>query len=118
MSQILVQLILGLIKLFIPVIKESFEDTNTTAVEESEGLTKRLNNSIRNHWGKTLVLAFLSLTLFSCGTRTVYVPDGTPVKFAETLKNVKVWVKTKDGKIKKQTMDIPEGWFAVPDPKK
>ncbi|HOI56121.1 MAG TPA: hypothetical protein PLP01_12785 [Phycisphaerae bacterium] len=60
------------------------------------------------------------LLLTGCGggapfTRTIYVPDGTPVRLRETVKDAKVWVKDADGKPVAGKMDLPEGWYALPD---
>jgi hypothetical protein len=61
------------------------------------------------------------LLLTGCGggapfTRTIYVPDGTPVRLRETVKDAKVWVKDADGKPVAGKMDLPEGWYALPMP--
>lgn len=50
-----------------------------------------------------------------CGTRTVYVPDGEPVRLRQKIK-AKVWASDKDGKEVAGEMEIPEGWYALPDP--
>jgi hypothetical protein len=44
------------------------------------------------------------------------VPDGTPVRLRETVKDAKVWVKDADGKPVAGKMDLPEGWYALPMP--
>jgi hypothetical protein len=49
--------------------------------------------------------------------RTVYVPQGTPVRLREPVK-AKVWVFDKDGTLIPSEMTIPEGWWALPDPQK
>jgi len=59
------------------------------------------------------------LLLTGCGggapfTRTIYVPDGTPVRLRETVKDAKVWGKDADGKPVAGKMDLPEGWYALP----
>jgi hypothetical protein len=46
--------------------------------------------------------------------KTVYVPHGDAVRLRETVKGVKVWVKTKDGDIVPGEMDLPEGWYCLP----
>ncbi len=61
------------------------------------------------------------LLLTGCGggapfTRTIYVPDGTPVRLRETVRDAKVWVKDADGKPVAGKMDLPEGWYALPMP--
>ena len=60
------------------------------------------------------------LLLTGCGggtlfTRTIYVPHGTPVRLRETVKDAKVWVKDGDGQSVEGRMDLPEGWYALPD---
>lgn len=117
MSSFLVQLFVALLKAFVPSIKEGLKDTNTTAVEESDGLEKRLRASVAETWGPMVALMCLSLILVGCGTRTVYVPDGTPVKIRESIV-VKVWVKTKEGDIIATEIKAREGWFILPDKKK
>ncbi len=47
--------------------------------------------------------------------RTAYVPDGTPVRLCETVKDVKVWVKDADGQPVPGRMSLPEGWYCLPD---
>lgn len=59
-----------------------------------------------------------TICLSACATRTVYVPAGTPVQFAEPVKNAKVWVPDKNGTKIKSTMTIPEGWWTLEDTKK
>lgn len=118
MSAFLVDLIVGLLKAFLPAAMESSKDTYTVAIEEDKGLEKRLRASVKDVWGPVLVVCVLSLSLVGCGNRTIYIPDGQPVKLREALKSVKVWVKTKDGKIEAVEIDVPEGWYILPDKKK
>ena len=65
---------------------------------------------------KRLIPFLLTIMLLpGCGVRTIYVPHGTPVRLRETVKDVKVWVKDADGKPVAGKMDLPEGWYALPD---
>ena len=114
MATFLVDLIVSILKAFLPSLKEASKDTHTVAVPEDEGLEKRLRDKVKSHWGVSTLL-LCSLLMFGCGTRTVYIPDGTPVKLRESLKGVKVWVKTKEGEIIATEMDVSEGWFILPD---
>jgi hypothetical protein len=61
---------------------------------------------------------FTILVIVGCGTfmtnRTVLVPHGDAVRLRETVKNVKVWIKSADGEIVAGTMDLPEGWYCLP----
>ena len=63
------------------------------------------------------VVVFL-LLLTGCGARTIYVKDGEPVRLRQSVKACKVWVADKDGKEVPSTLDVPEGWYALPDPGK
>ena len=51
-----------------------------------------------------------------CATRTIYVPNGDPVRLRETVHRAKVWVLDKDGQPTAGVMDLPEGWYALPVP--
>lgn len=110
----LVELILGFLKLFVPSMKEAAKDTYIVPVED-KALTKRLQDRVNAVWGKGVIFLCFSLALVGCGTRTVYVPDGQPVKLRESLYSVKIWVKDADGNTIATEMDIPEGWFILPD---
>ena len=57
-----------------------------------------------------IVLSSCNSTLFQ--RRTVYVPDGEPVRLRETLEGVKVWVAV-DDHWEPSVMDLPEGWYAL-----
>jgi hypothetical protein len=63
---------------------------------------------------KVICIIILSAFIFGCPVRTVYVPQGDAVKLRETVKGVKVWVKTKSDDIVAGKMDLYEGWFCLP----
>ena len=64
---------------------------------------------------KAWTLIPIAVCLFSgCATRTVYVPDGTPVRLRETVRDAKVWVLDSGGKPVPGRMALPEGWYALP----
>jgi hypothetical protein len=63
-----------------------------------------------------LAVFLLVVLLSGCATRTIYVPDGSPVRIARPIPKAHVWVLDKDGKWAKGRVDIPEGWYALPDP--
>ena len=66
---------------------------------------------------KIFLLLNMVFILSSCSyfTRTVYVPHGQAVRLRETVDKVDVWVKTKDGETVAGEMDLPEGWYCLPD---
>ena len=56
------------------------------------------------------------LLLSGCVTRTVYVPPGEPVRLRETVRGAKVWVLDSSGRPVAGVMDLPAGWYCLPDP--
>ena len=117
MSAFLIQLFVALLKAFIPSISEASKNEYTVAVPEDDGLERRLRGSVEATWGKTVVFLCLSLALVGCGTRTVYVPYGTPMKIREKVM-VKVWVRVKGGDDLETEIEVQEGWYVLPDKKK
>jgi hypothetical protein len=63
-----------------------------------------------------VLIAIVLAVLTGCTPRTIYVPTGEPVRIRRTIEDAKVWVLDADGKIQAGAMDIPEGWYALPDP--
>lgn len=59
-----------------------------------------------------LLLICGSVCLTGCGTRTIYVKSGDPVRLRETVR-AKVWVFDKDGNAVESTLDLPEGWYCI-----
>ena len=49
-------------------------------------------------------------------TRTVYVPPGKAVQLRETVEGAAVWVLDTNGEPVPGRMDLPEGWYVLPDP--
>ena len=70
----------------------------------------------RAAWILICAAAFSLALGCSRAKRTVYVPDGSPVRIRATLKNSAVWVEDENGVWIPGTIDIPEGWFALADP--
>ena len=65
---------------------------------------------------KTLIYILVGLLAGCALAKTVYVPHGKAVRIRKTVKNAKVWVKTKDGKTIAGKINISEGWYCLPDP--
>ena len=76
-------------------------------------------NSPRRAGKKTSGLVVLGFLLLSACTpwftRTVYVPDGKAVRLRETI-NAKIWALDHNGEPVPGRMDLPEGWYVLPDP--
>ena len=65
---------------------------------------------------KKLLVVFLVVLCSGCSliTRTIYIPHGQAVRLRQEVRNVKVWVKTKDGEIAEGKITLPEGWYCLP----
>jgi hypothetical protein len=109
-------LIVALVRIFLPALMEAAEPRYEDASPNAE-LREKLKRKVRSAWGKIAALLppmLLAVFLSGCSARTVYVPNGTPVRLRETVRNAKVWVLGEDGKPVAGEMDISEGWYALP----
>jgi len=79
-------------------------------------LRDRLRSKVRKTWKLGIVILIVVLLLPGCGTRTIYVPSGEPVRLRETVRNAKVWVLDADGQPVAGVMDLPEGWYVLSMP--
>lgn len=71
----------------------------------------------RTRW-KTALAATICACAFSsgCGTHVVLVPPGEPVRLRQPIRGAKVWVADKDGREVPAVVDLPAGWYCLPDP--
>lgn len=112
---VLISFLTELLKCFLPVLfKESKDSVEDGSVDRD--VKDALRADIRKHWGNVkLPFLFVGMLVVSgCFVRTVYVPDGAPVRLRETIKDAKVWVLDADGQPVAGQMDLPEGWYALP----
>ena len=107
LAPLIAALLLALIPALVKMCRRTSQDAGT-----QPKLRSRLRDRIRRTWFPCI--AFLVLLGSGC-TRTIYVPHGEPVRLRETVKDVKVWVKGPDGKPVTGKMNLPEGWYALPD---
>ncbi|MFH1022132.1 MAG: hypothetical protein V1809_01945 [Planctomycetota bacterium] len=76
----------------------------------------RYAKDFSTRWKMALVAEiFVVVSLSGCAVRAVMVPVGEPVRLRETVRNAKVWVADKDGKEIPSVVDLPEGWYCLPD---
>lgn len=66
---------------------------------------------MKGSW-KTTLCGLLS----GCGRRVVLIPPGEPVRLRQPVKKVKVWAADAKGNEIPGEVDLPEGWYALPDP--
>ena len=67
-------------------------------------------------YGIALLIASALICSGGCFTRTIYVPDGAPVRLRKPIKKAAVWVRDGKGKWVEGTVTLHEGWYALPDP--
>ena len=111
--QLIINLVIALARVIFPAMLDSAKPEHIEAMTQPK-LKKQLRKQIMGKWYITIALLIV-LCASGCKlfTRTIYVPHGEPVKLAQPLKGVAVWVMTPDGQVLTQ-MDIPEGWYCLP----
>lgn len=67
-------------------------------------------------WKTALVVMICASVCLSGCTRTVLVPPGEPVRLRKPIPKAKVWIADKEGKEIPGEVELPEGWYALPDP--
>ena len=106
----LIAILAAVLQALLPWLVKQSKDTAQDA-DTDRRTRDKLRDKVRKHW----MIAFALLVLLSgCGTRTIYVQHGTPVRLRETVKDAKVWVKDADGQVVAGEMDLPEGWYCLP----
>jgi len=93
--------------------KHTFTELFGDDGQRDRELRDRLRAAVRRHWW---LIVLVPLVVHGCGVRTIYVPDGTPVRLRETVRNAKVWVKDAEGKVVPGRMDLREGWYCLSMP--
>ncbi len=111
-------ILIAVIRVLLPVLIDRLERPRLQAEDgRRDGeLRSRLQDRVRSTWGKAgAMLLLVALAAPGClRTRTLYVPDGEPVRLRETIPAAKVWVLDADGKPTAGEMDLPEGWYVLP----
>ena len=79
--------------------------------DKREKLRKRLQEKVKKHGWKLLLLLCFLFTCCTSFSETIYVPAGTPVKLREDVK-AKVWVLV-DGEELPEEMVLKSGWFVL-----
>lgn len=63
-----------------------------------------------------LTMLCISVSLTGCGTRTVYVRAGDPVRLARTIPAAEIWARDSAGVWTRGRVDLQEGWYCLSDP--
>lgn len=103
------------LRALLPVLFERSRPTAEDSAAQPE-LRDRLRRRVREAWGRNALILLLAtaLLLSGCGTRTIYMPSGEPVRLRETIHSAKVWVLDENGRPIPGVMDLPEGWYCLP----
>ena len=109
----IVPILEAILRALIPALLKSRAPTAEDSRRQGE-LRDRLRARIRQA-GWPVVMVLMLVMVGGCATRTVYVPPGEPVRLRETVKNAKVWILDKDGRPVAGRMDLPSGWYVLPD---
>jgi len=113
----LIEIIVLILRALLPAVVEEVGKSRIPTSEDAAPqpeLKRRLQERIRKTWGAAAVVILLCFCVGCVGNRTVYVPDGTPVRLRETIRDAKVWVLDKNLKPIPGVMDLPEGWYCLP----
>lgn len=113
--KIVIDIVVALLRAFLPAMIDAATPTAEDG-DKATDLRDALRSKVRGSWGKTALVLVLCFAVVGCAARTIYVPDGTPVRLRETVKKAKVWVLDKNKEPVATVMNIPEGWYALPVP--
>jgi len=109
-----VELIIGVLRILLPAFVQASTPRQEDVLPQPD-LRRKLREHVRRTWGAAaLVLLCAGLPVLGGCARTIYVPDGEPVRLRATVKHAKVWIMGQDGKPVAGVMDLPEGWYALP----
>ena len=108
----LIAILVAILQVLLPALFKASEKTAEDSAAQPE-LKKRLRARVRQTWAVVLLCVLL---VSGCGNRTIYVPEGEPVRLRETIRGAKVWVKDSNGNTVAGRVDLLEGWYALPLP--
>jgi len=114
-----IELIIAVLRVLLPAIIDREPATAEESARQPE-LRKRLEDKVRSRWAVALMAAVLAgaVCLPGCHRQkdVIYVPSGEPVRIRERVRNAEVWIMDADGNPYPGVIDIPAGWYALPDP--
>jgi len=93
--------------------------SSTSADHASPPSSRReLRSRFRVAWLLTALAAMICASVCGggCVTRSLLVPTGEPVRIRRPIRRAPVWVADPSGAEVPGTVDIPAGWYCLPDP--
>jgi hypothetical protein len=112
----LTAILTAIFQALLPALFQASKDTAEESAPQP-ALRDRLRKRVKEAWknaSRIIICATAVVLVAGCGVRTIYVPDGTPVRLRETVRAAKVWVLDAKGEPVKGVMDLPEGWYCLP----
>jgi hypothetical protein len=116
--QWLTAILTAIFQALLPALFHASKDTAEESARQP-ALRDQLRKRVKEAWKNAshIIICTTAVVLVAgCGVRTIYVPDGTPVRLRETVRAAKVWVLDSSGQPVKGVMDLPEGWYCLPVP--
>ena len=107
--KVLIAILVAVLQVLLPALFKATEKTAEDSAGQPE-LKERLRKRVRQTWAVTLLCVFF---LAGCGARTIYIPQGEPVRLRETIRGAKVWVKDQQGNTVAGRVDLLEGWYCL-----
>ena len=107
--KVLITILVAVLQVLLPALFKAATPTAEDSAAQSE-LKRRLRKRVRQTWA-VIVLCLLFIT--GCANRTVYIPEGEPVRLRETIRGAKVWVKDSNGNTVAGRVDLLEGWYVL-----
>lgn len=112
----LLTLLAALLRLVLPAVLDALNKRAEQSPPQPQ-LRDRLVRRVRRTWPAACVLLLAAACAMpGCRPRSIYVPAGEPVRLRQTVRGAKVWVLGADGRPTPGVMDLPEGWYCLPDP--
>jgi hypothetical protein len=122
---ILLSILAYVLRAIVPALVQWWSERSTPTAEVSAPSDARdsfRQKVLTSGWGKVAAVTVLCAVIFAAGcstnNRTIYVPDGEPVKLAADIPNADVWALDKNGTPVRGRLTLHEGWFCAPVPGK
>jgi hypothetical protein len=120
---VLLEILTAILQAILPMIFKRISNPPPATAEDGAAnpLRKTFADKVRSTWGRTAAkgaaIVVLALCLSGCaGVRTIYIPNGDPVRLRQTVTHVQIWALDKDGVPTPGFIDLPEGWYCLPVP--
>ena len=105
----LLTILVAILQVLLPALFKATQRTAEDSAPQPQ-LKRRLRDRVRRTWAAVLLCV---LFLPGCVNRTIYIPQGEPVRLRQTIHGAKVWVKDANGNTVPGRVDLLEGWYCL-----